>query len=276
MEITDLKDALEHANGDLRHLTNVKIELEDALAIAQRAEAAAVADKARAASDARAAATEAGQSVAAAVNLRAAEAERRAAALEAELQSAARQAGRTAAVASEATEDVQALYEEKLRLEAALARAEAEVVELRRQITRLQAEATALRTAAASSAANPTPTDADELRQALEKSEAKRVMVENDFRDLVAGIQLSGDGAEDDTEAAAELLASKLDKLQEEKLALQTNLASCEAVCTQMQGELQRMQREYDELADTLGSSLDESSAVKSASSSKKAKGRRS
>jgi hypothetical protein len=28
---------------------------------------------------------------------------------------------------------------------------------------------------------------------------------------------------------------------QDEKLLLQTNLASCEAVCTQMQGELARM-----------------------------------
>jgi hypothetical protein len=59
---------------------------------------------------------------------------------------------------------------------------------------------------------------------------------------------------------------------QDEKLLLQTNLASCEAVCTQMQGELARIKAEYDTLATTLGGAA---AAAETAASSRKSKGRR-
>jgi DNA repair exonuclease SbcCD ATPase subunit len=216
MEVAELHDALAHANGDLRHLTNLKMELEDNLVAAQRNEAAAVADKARAASDARAdaeaRAAADGQSVAAAVNARAAAAERRAVALEAELHAAAAATGRSAAAAADSVGDVAALHAEKQRLETVVARWEHDGLQLRREVTRLQLDANTLRQQVAA-AGEGGGEDVERLKRALQRSEAKRDAVENDFRDLVAGLELSSGGMEN-TEAAAELLASKLDALQ--------------------------------------------------------------
>jgi len=183
--------------------------------------------------------------------------ERRAVALETELKSVSRTTGEAAATIKESEGELQEVRAERDRLLDLLSKVDLERSELNQQIMHLQGEASELRQAmrrgtSAGLSGHDTShsSDSKSILCQLEKSEAKRVAVENDFRDLVAGLQLSSSA--EDSEAAGTVLAEKLNALQEQNIALQSNLRSAEEVSTHMKDELQRIRQEYDNLANTL------------------------
>ena len=164
------------------------------------------------------------------------EVERRAAALEIELRAAAKESGEGAAAAAAAQTRADALSAENAKLSEMLATA---------------------------GDAGAAAEEVSKLRAELASSEETRAAVEADFQalmDSVEGLKAQSEATPSAAEGARGGDAdARLTELERENAALRSNLAGTEEACEGMQRELQRIQKEYNDLAQTLSGTLDTS-----------------
>ena len=164
------------------------------------------------------------------------EVERRAAALEIELRAAAKESGEGAAAAAAAQTRADALSAENAKLSEMLATA---------------------------GDAGAAAEDVSKLRAERASSEETRAAVEADFQalmDSVEGLKAQSEATPSAAEGARGGDAdARLTELERENAALRSNLAGTEEACEGMQRELQRIQKEYNDLAQTLSGTLDTS-----------------